>query len=72
MTRTHPPNVSKEQREELLRRFNALSERLAQQNQDLSAEEAERIAVRAGREINQTLYERWRQRMRDRDGEGPR
>jgi prevent-host-death family protein len=52
----------KRRREEALRRFDALTERLSQRNQDLAPEQVDRLAVRAGREINAELAAKQRQR----------
>lgn len=50
----------KQRRAELLKRFDALQRRLEGKNRDLSEEQVEEIAIRAGREINAAVAERRR------------
>jgi len=42
-----------------LEQLRELEERIGDRNRDLTDEQIEELAVRAGREINQELYEQW-------------
>jgi prevent-host-death family protein len=55
----------RERRDEALTWLREFEKRQAERNADLTEEEVERIAVEVGREINRTVAERWRQRVRD-------
>lgn len=55
----------KRRREELLRRLDQLEARYDGRNDDLSDEEVNELAVRAGREINRAVAERHRKRVAD-------
>ena len=52
----------KRRREEALRRFDVLTDRLSKRNQDLTPEQVAELAVRTGREINAELAEKQRHR----------
>ncbi len=55
----------KRRRQELLRRLDQLEAQYDGRNDDLSDEEINELAVRAGREINRAVAERHRQRVAD-------
>lgn len=56
-------------RDEALAWMRDFEKRQAEGNTDLTEEEVERIAIEVGREVNQAVNERWRQRMRDKTAE---